>query len=427
MLTETIGTGSPLKLLLTSEAPPAADATGCAVRRLRGITRSGARALLAASSAGSAGPTMEEALFSEGEEVSPWYVEELLALEAGAWATAGGLVDLIDAKIQSLDPAQRRVMQVVAVTGGGALEEVRAVIEAPEDLEEALLPLVSARLVEVGDGIVRVAHRLVSERVLTAAPAGTLADLHARAAAAALARNAPVEISAFHAVRGQPGFAAFLLVEEAARLNGLLADDDAGIELLLAGFEAARTQNLRGDLAASSAERVFVTKLGTALLNAGRAEEAAAVLERAVASGQEDGAAQRAADRVLVLAQLALALSLTGRAAEAERRRAQALELASASGDPSLRQQIEGVPRRFGSQTSTRAKRLYPTPYCASAPSLASLAKRAIEAPRARKVTLRRDGDGGRRDPRREEEDDGSEIAVEVVSKRAGGPGPRRS
>src|SRR5262249_55077075 len=153
----------------------------------------------------------------------------------------------------ALFPTQRRLLQAIAVTGGGTVNEVGALLNAPGDVVEALQALVDERLVRMEAGVLRITHPIVGDTVLAMAPAGALATLHEKAAAAAARSGAEVELRAFHAVLGQPDFQAFLLSEEAAKLRSARGDDEGAIAILTRGLDAARTQGMRGDLAAASA------------------------------------------------------------------------------------------------------------------------------------------------------------------------------
>jgi hypothetical protein len=126
---------------------------------------------------------------------------------------------------------------------------------------------------------------------------------------------------------------------------------------------------MRSELAAASAEAVFTRKLGTALLNARRFEEAVHFLQRTLEKTDD-----RPAERALTLEQLATALMGAGRGEEAARRRKEARALAEKCGDRTLLQRFKV--ERQESQTRRRTN-LYRTPYTTNAPSLRTLASKA--------------------------------------------------
>ncbi len=393
-----------IQFVLTSDAAPTiADTTRLAVFAIRGFTREEA---LAAFAAMTSDPARTLLLADDKDDFEPLYVEHASGLDPETRDKPRTLAELFDARLQSLVPAERRLLQTIAVVGGGSLAELRAAIEDPADVDEGLQPLVDARLVVVDGDRVRVSHRIAGERALVNTPSGALAALHARASEAAAATNAPVELRAYHAVRGHPDFETFFLVEETARLRTLRGDYEGAVSMLLDGLEAAHTHALRGDPAASSAEAVFVRKLGTALLNAGRADRAIEFFETAL---KREGLKE--VDRAILLDQLALALEIGGRMEEAEKRRAEAVEVAKASGDPSLLGRLDAERRQ--SETRRRSIRLYHTPYGPDAPPLRAVDAQAIKEASPGPVSTRR------RDPRMEEDAGEAPVrrhSVDVVS-----------
>jgi hypothetical protein len=354
---------SGVKMLLTSEQEPRIEHPDkVAARRLCGLSRIDAQRVLQTVAGPSGRPPR---LPRDDDDIEPLYIEQLLALHADGEPTrdVASLSSAIDARVQGLLPDQRRLLQAVAVTGGGPETEIAAVL-AEEVSTSATLA--SEHLLTVESGALRIPHRTIADRVLADIPAGTLATLHARAAETISQRPSDIEVRALHAVRGQPDFEAFLLVEEAARLRTTRGDDDGAILMLLEGFEAARSQGMRSELAAASAEAVFTRKLGTALLNARRFEEAIHFLQKTLEKPDD-----RLAERALILEQLAIALTGCGRGDEAARRRKEAHALAEKIGDRTLLQRFKA--ERQESQTRRRTNGLYRTPYTTNAPSLGAL------------------------------------------------------
>ena len=140
-----------------------------------------------------------------------------------------------------------------------------------------------------------------------------------------------LELHAFHAVMGRPDVEAFLLVDEAARVRRLRGDHDGAASILRQGLEAARARLLRNERDAARPMAVFGRKLGAALLDAGRLDEAHAALSEALALS-----ALPELERALLLEQLAVVESARGRADEAERLRRACLEAAKRCGDSGI-------------------------------------------------------------------------------------------
>jgi serine/threonine-protein kinase len=406
-----------VKILLTSEqAPQMADSDRMPMRQLHGLRRTDAERILEAV----ATPSRRlPHLPRKDDDIEPLYLEQLLALDVDSdrGANLENLASVIDARVQGLLPDQNRLLQAVAVTGGGTVAEVQAVLGG--DPSEASDALVYEHFLAIDSGVLRIPHWTIADRVLADIPAGTLASLHMRAAEAVSHGPSDIEIRAFHAVRGRPDFEAFLLVEEAARLRSMRGDDDGAVLMLLEGFEAARSQNMRSELAAASAEAVFARKLGTTLLNARQFEEAVRFLQKSAEKTDD-----RPAERALLLEQLAIALTGCGHREEALRWRKEAQALAERSGDRTLLQRFKA--ERHESQTRRRStNNLYRTPHAASAPPMPAppAGRPRAQTPMSetepathvRGTDKRSEGAGtASADPRRDDED-GSVPRVDVV------------
>jgi hypothetical protein len=175
------------------------------------------------------------------------------------------------------------------------------------------------------------AHAVYGRVALDLAPAEVLAELHSRTADRLADGRDALEIQAFHAVKGRPDVEAFLLVDEAARVRKLRRDNDGAAAILRLGLEAARARLVRGDQDAVKPTAVFGRKLGSALLDAGRLDEARAALCDALSL-----ATLPELERALLLEQLAAVESTRGRTAESERLRNECLEAAERCGDTGL-------------------------------------------------------------------------------------------
>jgi tetratricopeptide (TPR) repeat protein len=222
------------------------------------------------------------------------------------------------------------------VTGGGALGAIAAAMSSPEELEGALDPLRKAGFAWVDGNAAALSHAIIGQIVLSATPDEGVADLHARAASALESTRDMVELRAFHAVRGQAGLDAFLLLEEAANLRTMRGDIEGAITVLYDAVRAAKREMTRGegDLAAS-AYVVFGRKLSSTLLAAGRLDEAHGVLAETL-----EATAPNDVSRALVDEQLAIIAQHHGRIDEAKRMWNEALSIAEQRTDYSLVQRF---------------------------------------------------------------------------------------
>ncbi len=277
----------------------------------------------------------------ERDDVEPLFVELWagLAADAAHWASAS-LPTLIEERLRSLPPAAQRLLQAIAVMGGGRRDEVRVLlsrgVEVGEEFDEALAHLTVGRWVQVERERVSLRHESFGEIALALASSGLIADLHAAAAEALAETPGQVERRGYHAIRAEAGFEAYLLVEETARLRLSRADQAGAIDALSAGAHAARTRHLRDDDDTSlDACVLFTRKLADVLVDAGRADEAYGVLaEISSLTGPRDPR------RAHVLDGLATVALLRGRVAEAQRHRREAIEIALQTGDDALAQRL---------------------------------------------------------------------------------------
>jgi hypothetical protein len=138
-------------------------------------------------------------------------------------------------------------------------------------------------------------------------------------------------VYAYHAVQGRPDVEAFLLVDEAARVRKLRKDHDGAVAILRLGLEAARTRLVQGDRDAVKPLAVFGRKVGGALLDGGRLDEAHTALGEALALADLPEL-----ERALLLEQLAALENTRGRSAESDRLRNECLEAAERCGETGL-------------------------------------------------------------------------------------------
>ncbi len=246
------------------------------------------------------------------------------------------LAGLIAARIKRLRPEQVRALQSLAVTGGGALGAIASSMSSPDELYTALDPLCRAGFAWVDGNAAALSHTIIGQVVLSETPPEVVADLHARAATALANTRDMVELRAYHAVRGQGGLDAFLLLEEAANLRAARGDVEGAIAVLHDAVRAARIEMNRGegDLSAS-AYVVFGRKLAAALVSVGRLDDGYGMLGEML-----DVTDPNDVSRALVAEQLAILAQHRGRPEEAKRRWSEALSIAEQRTDYSLVQRF---------------------------------------------------------------------------------------
>jgi hypothetical protein len=338
--------GAPVSFVMTSLRPPHRfENDGVEKRELFGF---GAEELaLWRESVAKSGADVDALVLPSRAGIEPLYLEHVwFHLEDDP--PPDSLEELVVARVSGLLPAERRVLQALAVTGAATDTMLASVLD--EELHEGTLAaLCDARLVDVNEGVATIKHRIIADSVLALSPAGTTATLHSRAADALADDPSILELRAHHSVRGHANFETFLLVEEATRRRLGRGDDDGAIALLTSGLEAAVTQSRRGDVAAESARAVFARKIGMALTNAGRFDEGIDVLEMALQSTNIGDA-----EKALALEQLAIAYASVGRLEQAARLQAEALVCAQDRGDTSMIRRLTGPPSARPSQAAPR-------------------------------------------------------------------------
>jgi class 3 adenylate cyclase len=238
---------------------------------------------------------------------NPFFVEEVLRslVDQGALEWRGGALfeterslavqipgsvrEVIMARVDRLDPAARRVLNVASVVGMTSDLDVLAAIVGGEELEQALGPLLVAELVVRRErrGRSRIAfnHPLVQEVAYDTLLQATRAELHLRVAEtmeSALAAQTPgrAGMLAYHFGQGADPERAegylFQAGDEAARIA-------ASSEALHFFREAARLYlALRGDAAEPSKRALLEKKIALALFHRGRFLEANEHFDRAL-------------------------------------------------------------------------------------------------------------------------------------------------
>jgi hypothetical protein len=293
-------------------------------------------------------------------QLEPLYVELL-----GRWKKQDSpadapstLQELVERSLRRFPPSQQRTIQALAVAGAGTMRDIAEMLPRPDDLDDAIRPLADARVIEVSETTVRLRNPAVGRVALAIAPAGAVADLHARALAAVADEPFTAELRAHHALRAEQTFETFMVVEQAAEVRVRCGDDEAVVHLLRDALSVAREQELRGDSEAQvavSARLVFGRKLGDALIKVGRLDQAYGVLRETL-----ELALARDPVRALVLERLAMIAYHRGRQAEAEERRAEALAIADRGSDRELVERLRAPTPRIESRPQRRA--LFKTP-----------------------------------------------------------------
>jgi serine/threonine-protein kinase len=300
-------------------------------RRIGGLTRSDA--------ADFAGTARLGALPEPADGFYPLHLEELAAAaDEGAilGAPPRTLAETVEARVRRLSASELLLLQSASLVGRASLDDLLRVVPRREGVRGTAARLTAAGyLVETDDGALAPRHSIHARVALRLVPKATATELHARAADLLSERRAPVELCAFHAIRGRPDLDAFLMIEECARLRTQHGDDEGAIALLWDGLSIAHTQALLGEPEATEVWIAFGRKLGAALLDAERGDEAMGVLIEVL-----DRAGPQDLERARVLVQLAEVASQRKRLVEADARRREALDIAERMGDRALAEQL---------------------------------------------------------------------------------------
>jgi class 3 adenylate cyclase/tetratricopeptide (TPR) repeat protein len=314
---------------------------------LHALAEPEARELVRAIGEGEVEPS-EEARIIRAAEGNPLFLEQLVATrtECGAEHLPPNVQALLTARVASLDPGERTVLEHASVEGRNFRWSTVADLlseEARESLGRDLMALVRRQLIEpdpsvfAGEDGFRFSHVLIREAVYEGLPKEVCADLHERLADR-LRENPGSEDEvvghhleqAFRA-RSQLGLVGereWELAREAqARLEAaahkvlLGGDPDAAADLL------GRAVSL---LPADEPSRVsLLPTLGTALFEAGRFSKADGVLTEAIDRAGGDALLEARAR----LEQQFVRLQAEGAIDEAERTARDALQVFEAHGD----------------------------------------------------------------------------------------------
>lgn len=262
----------------------------------------------------------------------PLYLEQLRALGHSRLdaddALPPRIADAILARVERLDMAPRRLMQVIAVLGESApLGWVRE-LSSGSDVE-ALDLLVREGLVRVEGETVHVSHRYVRELVESSIPAEHRKELHGHALQVTAEAGAPLEVRAEHAWRAAEPMGALLLLERMGDAALERGDGSAAVLAFRRGLEVARRElHQTGETALDRAIVTFSRKLGHAMESAGDAAGADGVLREAL-----ELAEPISRERMRMLLLLSRVAARRNRQRDAIRLLGQALELAREQGD----------------------------------------------------------------------------------------------
>jgi hypothetical protein len=271
---------SSLRFVLTGERLPAPLEPTVHTVRLAGLKRREAEQRLRDLAP-------DAALVRRDDDIEPLYVTELarwsLSTHEPPPPTIG---DLLEARIQQATPMQRLALQALAVTGGGAIDEVAAALEGGAAVFERVRPALEELgfVTRLGTEVC-IAHVLLARVIESTTPRGALEALHARAADEFERRRCGPERVVHHALRGRADLGAFLLAERVATERASAGDVETAIAIVADALHAARGRLAHGETeAASSACTVFARQLAELLVRERRFDEAHGVIAEAIAA-----------------------------------------------------------------------------------------------------------------------------------------------
>lgn len=278
--------------------------------------------------------------------VAPLFLEQMVRYAADATGKPPSrLGDLIDRRLTGLDAAERQVVQAVAVLGSDTTaDDIRRLLGHDDGLENACTSLVEAGLLKRQNGSFRFRHGLIRQVALNAIPAGVFRELCRRALEVMRGKQLPVEALAWYTVGAEDAFEALILLDQLGTAALARDDADAAVDAYRRALEFARIELVRGNLDdPMHAVVVFGRKFGEALTAAGRPGDAEGVLREAL-----DFAEQGSSDQARVMLAIARASYSRERVSNAVRWAQRAAQVAKMCRDNALRDDIEGLIRRWG-------------------------------------------------------------------------------
>ncbi len=302
-------------------------------------------ALLGENGGGSALLTGAE---DDGERrVLPMYLGQLVRYtREGGEEPPGRLADLISLRIERLDADARRVLQAVAVLGDASrAAQLVALLPDVDELGRYLTVLRQAGFIVVNGPEAACGHPLTREIVLGSIPRGVRRELHVRARRdfGVDDLRIPLEAHALHAYHAGESFEALMLLEQTAARSRARDDPEGAVRALRRALELARVEMARGELDdPESAMMMFSTKLGDALVLAGKHQDAEGILTEALGM-----AGPQAKERPRILASLANAAHGIGHPADAYTYLDDALRLAEKTKQTQLVDKLELMRQRW--------------------------------------------------------------------------------
>ncbi len=266
-----------------------------------------------------------------GRLLLPLYLEQLRALGVTGLddeSLPPRLADAVLARLERLDLAARRLVQVIAVIGDVApLDWVRELSRGSD--VGAIDALVRDGLVSMQDEKLVFCHPFVRELIESSIPAEHRKELHAHALQVAAALGAPLEVRAEHAWRAGEPMSALLLLERMGDSALRRGDGHGAVLAFRRGLELARRElMLTGETALDRAIVTFSRKLGDAMDSAGDTAGADGVLREAL---ELAGPVNRERAKMLLL--LSRVASKRNRGRDSTRLLGQALELSVRQSD----------------------------------------------------------------------------------------------
>ncbi|MBK7858749.1 MAG: AAA family ATPase [Archangiaceae bacterium] len=271
-----------LWILSARELGPAAQSlpATATVLTLAPLGADEARALAKSALGDARGEQIERLATESGG--NPFLLQQLAAHPTGAQT---GLDGVLRARVASLDPSARLLLEVVAVAGHPVDQRVAVKAAQLEPSEwGCALTLRAAHLLKAspGDGADRLEpwHDRIRENVAATVPKERQAEIHARLAdALQQLQPSALDAAAMHLyAAGQAARAAEAMTEAAARAANTLAFERAA-QLYHRALEQIAADDPR--------RRGLTTRLGDALADSGRGQEAAKSYQRALEEPSE--------------------------------------------------------------------------------------------------------------------------------------------
>lgn len=320
-------------LLAAEHARPILSLNGVRERALRGLSSGDAAQMLSS-------PTSQDLLSKFDDDIEPLYVERLVvASHLDPQGLPDTLQSFIEKQRSELTLDQRQVIHSLKILGLCTAEKLDTLLQLESDAQTALNVLIEKGWVDMQGDVARLRHSAYGQGANASGSTTTAKVLHEVAARELDGSRDLLELRAYHAIHGIADFEAFLLIEESARLRAARGDKQGVIRALTQAVAAARLEwSQDGSEGASTALEVFGRKLATALVAAGRMEQAQGVLDEILNTTEPRDLA-----RATLLEQCAQVSELRGRNDQAERLRLEALKIAEQLADRKLAKRLRAA------------------------------------------------------------------------------------